>query len=49
MIYLKTIYSLAPDQVSIFTTSPEVVLLNINKKNQNPTKLLKRANTKGAK
>lgn len=51
MIYLKTVSSLALDQVFTFTVSQEGVLpLKINlKKIQNPTKLPKGTNMKRAK
>lgn len=51
IIYLKTVSSLALDQVSTFTVSLEgVLLLEINiKKKKKPTKLSKGTNTKRAK
>lgn len=51
MIYLKTVFSLALDQVFTFTVSLEGVLpVKINfKKIQNPTKLPKGTNKKRAK
>lgn len=52
MIYLKTAYSLALNQVSTFTVSLKgILLLKINSKTKQtePTKLPKGTNTKGEK